>query len=58
MKKDIWKEKYDKLLNERDSILQSVYNEMMYSQPVEYSLKTKLIKHCSERGIEIPVQIQ
>lgn len=58
MKKDCWKEKYDKLLNERDSILQAVYNEMMYSQPVEYSLRTKLIKHCNERGIEIPVQIQ
>ena len=58
MKKDHWKEKYDKLLNERDSVLQSVYNEMMYSQPVKYSLRTKLIKHCNERGIEIPIQLE
>lgn len=58
MKKDHWKEKYDEILNERDSILQSVYNEMMYSQPVNYSLRTKLIKHCNERGIEIPIQLE
>ena len=58
MKKDHWKEKYDKLLNERDSILQSVYNEMMYSQPVKYSLRAKLIKHCNERGIEVPKQLE
>jgi len=72
MKKDYWEERYDRLLkehtywkekyyralNERDTALQSVYNDMMYGQPVKYSLRTKLLKHCSERGIEVPVQIQ
>lgn len=49
--------KYNSLLNERDSILQSVYNDLQYKQPVKYSLRTKLIKHCNERGLEIPKEI-
>ena len=49
--------KYNSLLNERDSILQSVYNDLMFGQPVKYSLRTKLIKHCNERGLEIPKEI-
>jgi hypothetical protein len=57
-KSDVWKEKYSKIVNERDTILQAVLNDLMYNQPVKYSLRTKLIKHCNERGIEIPVQIQ
>ena len=58
MKKDYWKEKYESTINERDSILQAVYNEMTYNEPVKYSLRTKLIKHCNERGIEIPDQLK
>jgi len=56
--KDTYKQKYDKLINQRDSILQAVYNEMMYKQPIKYSLKTKLIKHCEERGLDIPDQLK
>lgn len=56
--RDTYKQKYDKLINQRDSILQAVYNEMMYQQPTKYSLKTKLIKHCEERGLEIPDQLK
>lgn len=51
------KKKYDSLLNEKDSILQSVYNDLMFGQPVKYSLRTKLIKHCNERGLDIPEEI-
>lgn len=58
MSKDSYKQKYEKLLNERDSILQSVYNELVYKQPVKYSLRTKLLKHCNERGIDIPEQLK
>lgn len=53
-----YKQKYEKLLNERDSILQAVYNEMVYSQPIKYSLRSKLLKHCNERSIEIPEQLK
>lgn len=53
-----YKQKYEKLLNERDSILQAVYNEMMYNQPIKYSLRSKLLKHCNERSIEIPEQLK
>lgn len=53
-----YKQKYEKLLNERDSILQAVYNEMMYNQPIRYSLRSKLLKHCNERSIEIPEQLK
>ena len=51
-------QKYDKLLNERDSILQSVYNDLVYGQPVKFSLRTKLIRHCNERGLPIPQKLQ
>ena len=50
--------KYNSLLNEKDSILQAVYNDLMFGQPVKYSLRTKLIKHCNERGIEVPIQLE
>ena len=53
-----YKQKYEKLLNERDSILQAVYNEMMYNQHIKYSLRSKLLKHCNERSIEIPEQLK
>lgn len=52
------KKKYNSLLNNRDSILQSVYNDMMYGQPLKYSLRTKLTKHCNERGLELPKELQ
>ena len=48
------KKKYNSLLNNRDSILQSVYNDMMYGQPVKYSLRVELLQHCNERGLELP----
>ena len=50
--------KYNSLLNEKDSILQSVYNDLMFGQPVKYSLRTKLIKHCKERGLELPKEME
>lgn len=52
------KEKYNRILNERDSILQSVYNEMVYQQPIKYSLREKLTKHCKERNLELPEVIK
>ena len=50
--------KYNSLLNEKDSILQSVYNDMVFSQPLKYSLRTKLIKHCNERNLELPKELE
>ena len=50
--------KYNSLLNEKDSILQSAYNDLMFGQPVKYSLRTKLIKHCKERGLELPKELE
>lgn len=49
--------KYESLVNQKDSILQSVYNDLMYKQPVKYSLRSKLIKHCKERGLDLPKEI-
>lgn len=46
--------KYNSLLNKRDSILQAIYNDMMYGQPVKYSLRVELLQHCNERGLELP----
>ena len=50
--------KYNSLLNEKDSILQAVYNDLMFGQPVEHSLRIKLIKHCKERGLDIPKEVE
>lgn len=48
------KKQYEQLKNERDAILQACYNHLMYNQPIEYSLRSKILKHCKERDIEIP----